>query len=211
MTVNGVAEEFLLAPPPQETPNPCFRVLSAGRLIRLKAFDLAIRGFKSFAVKSPDAQFTIVGDGPDLPRLQGIVRELGLEAQVKFEKWMSREELLAQMRACDVFLFTSLRDGGGMVVVEAMASGKPEICLDLAGPGMHVTDKCGIKVPPHSPYQVVRDVAVALGRLYDDRELRAKMGQAARTRAEQMYTWDHLAERLLKIYEEVLGAPSQEA
>ena len=51
----------------------------------------------------------------------------------------------------------------------------------------------------------------ALERLYQDRELRSKMGQTGRARAEQVYSWDHLGERLLKVYEEMLGAPSQEA
>ena len=54
-------------------------------------------------------------------------------------------------------------------------------------------------------------MAQALERLVSGSELRVKMGQAGRARAEQVYSWDHLGERLLKIYEEVLGAPSQEA
>jgi glycosyltransferase involved in cell wall biosynthesis len=51
----------------------------------------------------------------------------------------------------------------------------------------------------------------ALERLYQDIELRTKMGQAGRARAEQVYSWDQLGERLLKIYNEVLGATSPEA
>jgi glycosyltransferase involved in cell wall biosynthesis len=211
MTVNGVAKEFLLESAVPETRKHRFQVLSAGRLIRLKAFDLAIRAFKALSTKVPDAEFTIVGDGPDLPRLEGLVSGLGLQDQVRFEKWMPREALLAKMRGCDVFLFTSLRDGGGLVVVEALASARPVICLNLGGPGLHVTDECGIRVPPDSPDQVVRDVAQALGRLYDDRGLCGKMGQAARTRAEQVYIWERLGDRLLKIYEEVLAASSHEA
>jgi glycosyltransferase involved in cell wall biosynthesis len=211
MTVNGVAREFLLKSPAPGRRNNRFQVLSAGRLIRLKAFDLAIRGFKLFSTKVPDAEFAIVGDGPDLLRLQALVSRLGLQAQVRFEKWMPREGLLAKMRSCDVFLFTSLRDGGGLVVVEAMASGKPIICLDLAGPGFHVTPECGFKIPACSPNETIELMAQALERLYRGRELRGKMGQAARTRAEQVYTWDHLGDRLLKIYEEVLGVLSHEA
>ena len=51
----------------------------------------------------------------------------------------------------------------------------------------------------------------ALERLYRDRELRVKMGQAGRARAEKGYTWDYLGERILKLYEEVLGANSHGA
>jgi glycosyltransferase involved in cell wall biosynthesis len=124
---------------------------------------------------------------------------------------MPREDLLAKMRSCDIFLFTSLRDGGGLVVVEAMASGKPVVCLDLAGPAFHVTEECGIKIPARSPKEAIELTAQALERLYRDHELSEKMGEAGRARAEQVYTWDRLGERVLGLYEEVLGATSQEA
>jgi glycosyltransferase involved in cell wall biosynthesis len=210
MTVNGVAKEFLNGSTAPEGPGRRFQILSAGRLIRLKGFDLAIRGFKLFSAKVPDSEFTIVGDGPDLLRLRGLVSQLGLQGQVRFETWMPREELLGKMRSCDVFLFTSLRDGGGLVVVEAMASGKPVVCLDLAGPAFHINQECGIKIPARSPDESIELMAQALERLYRDRELRMKMGEAGRARAEQVYTWDRLGDRILKLYEEVLGATSQE-
>ena len=82
--------------------------------------------------------------------------------------------------------------------------------VDMAGPGIHVTEDCGIKIPARSPDEAIELMAQALERLYQDGGLRSKMGQAGRARAEQVHTWDHLGEGLLKIYEEVLGAPSQE-
>jgi glycosyltransferase involved in cell wall biosynthesis len=54
-------------------------------------------------------------------------------------------------------------------------------------------------------------MARGLERLYHDRELCLKMDAAWRVRAEQIHRWDHLGDRLLQVYEEVLGAPSQEA
>ena len=195
----------------QGVSDAAFQVLSAGKLLSLKGYALAIRAFEPFAKHHADVKFTIVGDGPERPRLESLIRDLGLEKQVQLERWTPRPELLALMRQCDMFLFPSLRDGGGAVVVEAMAAGKPVVCLDLAGPGLHVTEDCGIKIPPHSPDETIGLMAQALERLYGDRELCLKMGQAARRRAQQIYNWDHLGERLLKIYEEVLGVPSHEA
>ncbi|MGA2985429.1 MAG: glycosyltransferase [Terriglobia bacterium] len=192
-------------------PSKEFRILSAGRLIALKGYGLAIRAFKPFADQHADSKMVIVGEGPDLPRLEGIVRPLQLGGQVCFPGWMARDGLLAAMCSCDVFLFPSFRDGGGAVVVEAMAAGKPVVCMDLAGPGMHVTEECGIKIPARSPHEAIELMAQALERLYHDRELCVKMGQAGRARAEQVYSWDHLGERLLKIYEDALEAPSREA
>jgi glycosyltransferase involved in cell wall biosynthesis len=110
-----------------------------------------------------------------------------------------------------VFLFPSFRDGGGAVVIEAMAAGKPVICMDLAGPAMHVTEECGIKIPAGSPQETVELIAQALERLYRDRELRLKMGQAARQRAEEAYDWDKLGDRLLGIYKQTLGNNVQDA
>jgi glycosyltransferase involved in cell wall biosynthesis len=224
--VNGISAEDLRiflgtngegntvnAPDPerQAKSGAAFHVLSAGKLLGLKGYALAIRAFAHFAKRHADVKLTIVGDGPERTRLENLIRDLGLEEQVQLARWTPRQDLLAMMRQCDMFLFPSLRDGGGAVVVEAMAASKPVVCMDLAGPGVHITKDCGIKIPPLSPDNTVELMAQALEKLYQDRELCAKMGQAGRARAEQVYRWDHLGERLLKIYEEALGAPSQEA
>ena len=117
---------------------------------------------------------------------------------------MPRVQLLSQIAACDVFLFPSLRDGGGAVVIEAMCLGKPVVCLDTGGPGMHITERCGIKITPRSPQQAVRDLAEALERLYLDQALRIRVGNTARERAIQAYHWDTLGDRLKCIYEKAL-------
>ena len=205
VSVSGVPTELMALAPPARGISEGFHVLSAGRLVRIKGFDLAIKAFGNFARQHPDAQFTIVGEGPELARLQGLTRTLGLERQVRFEGWMAREQLFTRMASCDVFLFPSLRDGGGLVVVEAMAAGKAVICLDLGGPGLHVTDQCGIKVTPRSPEQAVTEMAAALERLYNDRELGVRMGKAARQRVEQVYDWDRVSERVLEMYHAALA------
>jgi glycosyltransferase involved in cell wall biosynthesis len=199
-------------------------VLTAGRLVPIKGFDLAIRAFKKWSQESeariqdsgfgiqgktsdnhgsPRAELVIVGEGPERTQLEALARELGLNGQVKFPGWMPRQELLREMTASDVFLFPSLRDGGGLVVVEAMAAGRPVICLDLAGPGLHVTPECGVKVPADSPQQAVRDLAGALDRLYRDARARLQMGRAARQRAREVYDWDRIAERISGIYRDI--------
>lgn len=139
-----------------------------------------------------------------------MIQELGVGHCVHLKKWTPRSELLRVMRDSDVFLFPSLRDGGGAVVVEAMAAGKPIVCMDLAGPGLHVTENCGIKITPLDPDQTAQGIADALERLYQDRELVRRMGKAARQRVEDAYVLDKLGERLLGIYESVLGTSLRE-
>lgn len=206
--VNGVSDRDLLLTLPVKDRNPKFRVLSAGKLIQNKGLTLGLEAFRLFAEKYPETEYTIVGDGPQRAHLATLVHELGLENQVRLEAWMDREKLLLEMASCDVFLFPSLRDGGGAVAVEAMSAGKPVACLDIGGPSMHITDECGIKITPHSPQSVVQELAGALERLYLDEELRLKFGKAARKRAEGEYHWDRLGERLMEIYQTALHPQS---
>lgn len=210
LSVNGIAADELAPLHPQRNGRR-FHVLSAGRLVPLKGFDLALRAFKLFSEQRPETEFTIVGDGPELARLQNLTRDLALEENVRIEKWMPRAELLAAMGECDVFLFLSLRDGGGLVVIEAMARGKPVICLDLGGPGLHTVKECGIKITARSPAQVVKETADALRLLDTDHELRERLGRGARQRAAEVYDWDRVSEFITNIYEDILLVPSIEA
>jgi glycosyltransferase involved in cell wall biosynthesis len=197
-------------PSPQPPSRRNFEVLYAGKLLGLKGVALGIRGFALFAQRHSDVKFSLVGDGPERARLEALIKELGVENSVVLKKWMPRSELLVVMRSADVFLFPSLRDGGGAVVVEAMAAGKPVVCMDLAGPGLHVTENCGIKITPQTPAQTAQGIADALERLYQDRELLARMGKAARHRVEEAYVLDKLGDRLLGIYGSVLGVDLQD-
>ena len=88
---------------------------------------------------------------------------------------------------------------------QAMAAARPVICLDAGGPGLHITDSCGIKVDPKSPAETVLGLANALERLYLDDDLRERMGQAGRERARQSYHWDKLGNRLNEIYRPIIS------
>jgi glycosyltransferase involved in cell wall biosynthesis len=209
LSVNGISQDEM-APSHPHVRSEKFQVLSAGRLVPLKAFDLAIRAFKALADKYSSTDFTIVGDGPELEALERLIHDLRLEGRARIEKWMPRERLLAAMRDCDVFLFPSLRDGGGLVIIEAMAAGKPVIGLDLGGPGLHIVEGCGIKIPARSPDQVVRETAAALELLLNNQTLCERLGSGARQRAAEVYDWDQVTERIFEIYEDVLAVPSHE-
>jgi glycosyltransferase involved in cell wall biosynthesis len=204
--VSGVSsEDFALGTAPRSK-EPGFHVLSAGSLIRVKGFSLAVKAFKEFVEKRPDSRFTIVGRGPEEDTLRSLIHESNLDDKVQLAGEMPRSTLLSEMAACDVVLFPSLRDGGGTVVIEAMSVGKPVVCLDTGGPGMHIDDGCGIKITPSTPGNTVNELAGALERLYSDEGLRHKLGNEARRRAEESYHWDRLGDRLMEIYRSVVSA-----
>jgi len=204
--VNGISEKDMTVLKFHKIiPSNDFLVFSAGKLIKIKGFDLAIKAFKVFSDKVGNAKLTIAGDGPELKNLKELVYELGLKEKVIFEGWLSKEKLLHKMSSCNVFIFPSLRDGGGNVVVEALAAGKPVVCFDLAGPGFHIDDNCGIKIKAENPKQAVRDTASALEKLYYQKELRDKLSLGARAKAEKNYNWDKLGDKLFLIYTEALS------
>lgn len=206
--VSGISSKDLQRPsfnkPSEKSKESRFQVLTAGSLIRVKGFGLAIKAFKEFSDKHPGTQFDIIGSGPEEPRLRSIAQKLNLSDKVKFRQEIPRDALLSEMSSHDVFLFPSLRDGGGTVVVEAMASGVPVVCLDTGGPGTHITEECGVKIAPSSPAQAAQELAVALERLYLDDGLRHRLGEAGRERAEQLYQWEKLGDRLMQIYRDAV-------
>jgi len=199
--VNGISREDIKEWNPRSRDVPLFRIITAGRLHRLKGFPLAVRAFSLFAEKHPGSELIIIGKGPEENRLQALVRKLGVEEKVRILPWLPRDEVLANMRSSDVFLFPSFRDGGGAVVVEAMASSLPVIVLDSGGPAAHVQDSWGIKVIPKNREFVVQEMVQALERLYSDRDLRRRMGEAGRKKAMEFYTWEKLGERMRGIYD----------
>lgn len=204
--VNGIdAEELPPAPQTGEATERGFRVLFAGRLDPIKGLKLGVRAFAKFCRTGPDATFEIVGSGEAEAEVRELIRRLGADDRIRLVPWMARDELMRRLRSSDVLLFPSFRDGGGAVVVEAMACAKPVICLDTGGPAFHVREPWGIKVPPADPESVVDGLAAALARLAGDRALRESLGRAGRERVLSYYLWDKLGDRLAAIYGEVLS------
>ena len=204
--VNGISSNDLdLAQPTSET-NGQFRVLTAGTLIKVKGFALAIKAFDEFAGLHPESTLTIIGSGPEASKLQALAQSLNSREKINLVPQVPRDELLSQMASHDVFLFPSLRDGGGAVVIEAMAAGKPVVCLDTGGPGMHVTGDCGIKITPRTVEEAGHELAMALERLYLHEDLRLKLGKAAREKAIKEYHWDRLGEQLMDVYHQALSS-----
>jgi glycosyltransferase involved in cell wall biosynthesis len=204
--VNGMSQEDLARMPVSAPSDGPFEVLTSGRMHRLKGFALAVKAFALFAARHPDARFRIIGMGEQEPRLRALVAELGVQDKVTFVPWMARPDLLQAMSTADVFIFPSFRDGGGAVVVEAMAAGKPVVVLDSGGPGSHIEEAWGVKIAPGEPGVVVERFAEALIRLYEDSEYRRALGRAARRRVEEFYIYEREGERLQDIYRFALGS-----
>ena len=95
--------------------------------------------------------------------------------------------------------------------LEAMAAGKPVICLDLGGSAELVTDRTGIKVAANNPDQAVSDIARAMTVLGTNPDLRRTMAAAARQRVCDEYIWEKKGDRLDALYASVLSTVANSA
>jgi glycosyltransferase involved in cell wall biosynthesis len=185
----SVAElERLAAVPAAE--GDTFRIFSLGRLLYWKGIDIGLCAFARFHQTHTNSEYIIVGNGPERERLERLAASLGIREKVVFHDTLPRDEVFQLWAAGHVLLFPSLHDSGGCVSLEAMAAGRPVVCLDVGGPAVQVTADTGIKVKPAPREQVVEDLAEALRVLANDRNRCTEMGQAGRERVRQHFNWD---------------------
>jgi glycosyltransferase involved in cell wall biosynthesis len=184
------------------------RILWCGLCQPFKALPLLLDALAQLNAEVP-FELRVAGDGPSRRSWQRQARRLGIEDHVTWTGWLSHAEVIRQYPWADIFAFTSLRDTGGTVVLEALAAGVPVLCLDHQGVGDMITDGCGVKIPVSTPSRVVEGLAAALRELYLDPERLGCLARGALRRAED-YLWARQGERMAKVYREVLDmAPRQ--
>lgn len=177
------------------------RFISMGRLLHWKGYHLGIQAFAKANLS--DAEYWLVGDGPELQNLQQLAQDCGIAHQVKFWGRLPREDTLERLGESHVLVHPSLHDSGGWVCIEAMASGRPVICLNLGGPAVQVTEKTGFKVDAQEPEQTIADMAQAMKKVACDPGLRVQMGEAGRQVVNENFSWDVVGKRLGCVYQKV--------
>lgn len=174
------------------------RFISIGRLVSWKGFHLGLHAFARMQQRA--AEYWIVGGGPVRQSLEQLARSLGVADRVRFLGELPRGEVLDTLQQCDVLVHPSLHESGGFVCAEAMAAGRPVVCLDLGGPGMQVTPETGFKIAARKPRQAIEDMAAAMDRLAESPALRVTMGNAARTRVREAFNTRVLREQFRRWY-----------
>jgi glycosyltransferase involved in cell wall biosynthesis len=182
--------------------------LFAGRLLYWKGVHLALRALAQVRPNLPGARLTILGTGRDRAWLEGRARKLALDGAIDWLGWLPHEEALHVYARHMAFVFPSLHDSGGTVVMEAMAQGLPVLCLDLGGPGAILPPGCGVKIPARgrSEDDVVVDLAAAMQTVATDPEFRRRLAANALAAARKN-TWRHLVAGAYQQIEKVLSSP----
>jgi glycosyltransferase involved in cell wall biosynthesis len=185
---NGIDARF--SPGPERSLHP--RVLVVGRLVPHKRLDWLIRAAHAVRPRVPDLELVIVGEGYERPPLERLARDLQAETFVRFEGRVSDEDLVAQYRAAWIVASASSDEGWGMTITEAAACGTPAVATRIAG-HVDVVDEGRSGVLVDGP----DELADAMEQVLTDPDLRARLGQGARARAEGL-TWDRTALEVLQ-------------
>ena len=180
---------------PSHTP---IRFISMGRLLHWKGFHLGLRAFAQADLS--EAEYWVCGDGAEWDRLHQLVKELKIESQVKFWGKLPRDQVLEKLGQCHVLVHPSLHDSGGWVCLEAMAAGRPVICLDLGGPAVQVTKETGFKIPATTPEESIQGLTNAMVKLTKDPDLGRHMGKAGKMLVQSSHSWQVKGDELSRLY-----------
>jgi len=101
------------------------RLLYAGRLLYWKGAHIALQAFAQLALRMPDTRLTLVGKGPESGRLKAQAAAMNLDHKVDFIPWLPQQQLFELYETHDLFVFPSLHDSSGNVVIEALSRGLP--------------------------------------------------------------------------------------
>ncbi|MFN2508136.1 MAG: glycosyltransferase family 4 protein [Chthoniobacterales bacterium] len=177
------------------------RLLSVGRLVAFKGFDVLIDACSELRGAGIEFALQIIGDGPLRAELEERVAQNALTEKVVFSGEQSQDQVLRSLDACDIFVLAAAVDENGAsdvfptVIAEAMACAKPVLSTTVAGiPELVAQNETGLLVPPRAP----QALAAAMKRLISDDELRVSLGRAGRARIERHFSIERTIEPLLQ-------------
>ena len=171
---------------------------NVGVLLPDKGQEWLIRALATIRKEFGGCRLLLAGDGPCLPQLEKLTRELGLADAVIFSGFV--KEIETVYSALDLFLFPAQFEGLGTSLLAAMSYGIPSIAFERCAFAEIIQDgQSGILVENQS----LPGIEAAITRLLRDEQSARRMGEAGRQRIEKVFSADRMVEETLKVYEEV--------
>ena len=154
----------------------------------------------------PDARFVILGEGDLRPALERQIKELHLDKHVVLPGF--RADILSFIKGFDVFVMSSLFEGLGTSLLDAMALSKATVASDTGGiPEVVSHGETGLLVPPRD----ARELASAIATLLKDPERRERMGRAGLERVKRLFSAEEMVEKTLEVYRRHAGVHHEDA
>ncbi len=169
-------------------------VLSVGHLVELKGFHLIVQAIAQ--LENPELYYVIVGEGPERPALEKIIKEKKLESQILLVGAVGNQLLPNWYSAADIFILASSREGWPNVVCEAQAIGLPVIATPVSGvPEIIYNEDLGILLKERSVDAIADALNAALQKKWDYSKI-TTIGQGR--------SWDTVSVKLQQIFTEVI-------
>jgi phosphatidylinositol alpha-mannosyltransferase len=178
-------------------------ILFVGRLEFRKGLNYLLNALLLVKREMPDVRLIVVGPGTRLrKRYERWVNKTGLEKDVVFAGYVSNEDKARYYKTADIFCAPATsRESFGIVLLEAMATGKPVVATNIPGYASVVSDgEDGLLVPPQN-YQ---ELARALKTLLNDEALRKQMGEKGRAKSKN-FSWELVARRVMDYYLRIIS------
>ncbi len=167
-----------------------------GRFVRIKALETLITAFAEVLRNRPDAWLLMAGDGPVRGEIEYAARVTGTAARVCFLGWTER--LVELYGAMDICALSSLNEGTPVMLLEAMAAGKPVVATAVGGvPDIVEHQRTGLLVEPRD----AGGLAAAILELARDADKRARIGMAARQEVGSRFSHVRLVDDIERLYE----------
>jgi glycosyltransferase involved in cell wall biosynthesis len=203
-------DETLDSLPSPVKQNEKYHILFVGQLLYLKGIHLAIQALSKINKQYQNISLTIIGSGPDEAWLKDLAMKMSLTEFITWIPYMEHSKLLTEYRNYDLFVFPSLHDTGGTVVLEALGNGLPVVCLDLGGPAIIVNERCGrvIQTDKREEIKVVHDLASAIIDIYINQDIYKSLRENALERVKDFY-WNRLVTEIASKIDNYDNHPKQ--
>lgn len=194
----GRPEQRQIARPESRRTDEPIRIAWSGRMHSGKAPSLILDAV-GMLDSSVDWELHMIGDGPDREQLESVAGSRGLAERCQFHGWLSRTDAIATMEGAHVFVLTSIYDLTSNVLLEALTSGLPVICLSTQAAAKIVGSDCGVVVKVDDAGRIPTAISNAIKGLYEDESRRMSMAESALARSEA-FTWESKMRALEEIY-----------
>jgi len=185
---------FYPLPIPTHRENKKKRILLVALLTPVKGIPYLLKALNQIREKREDFVLDIVGDGFNRNEYEKMTADLGLDDIVKFHGLKFKEEVAGFMQQCDFFVLPSLFETFGVVLIEALATGKPVIATDIGGPNEIVSQEVGLIVPPKDVKALSETIDYMLDHYQDYSPI--KIAQYAKDR----FSYETVGKKLDDIY-----------
>lgn len=174
------------------------QIMWAGRCISLKGLPILLYAITDSRLKG-EIILHIAGDGPQRKSWQDLTEKLDIADCCIWHGWISQKDTVALMQKSDAFVFPSLLEGTPTVVMEALSTGLPVVCIKHCGFGDVVDETCGFSFEATNVQTAINGFKRALISLLDNPMMLEKLSKGAIEKAKE-YSWANLATAINEIY-----------